>query len=146
MNQDISVDQNGRVWIIGCNQKPKGFGIWRLDGGSWTEVGGGASRIAVSPGEYGIRNGTPWVVNTDGDIYRWNGTTWEPKLGACATDIAVDQNDAAWITTCTPNPNGYQIQHWMNNSWTYVPETISDNLANIAVEPNGIVWVATSNS
>ncbi len=61
---DIGVGRNS-PWVIGCNAVSGGYGIYDWDGSAWQQVGGGAVAIAVAP------SGTPWVVNSSGEIFRW---------------------------------------------------------------------------
>jgi hypothetical protein len=37
----------------------------------------------------------PWVINSWGGLYRWNGNTWIQKSG-CAKDIAASMRSMSW--------------------------------------------------
>ena len=60
--KDIGIGTGGVVWMIGANRVAGGFGIFRLNGNKWFEVGGGAVQISVGPG-------IPWIVNSDNKIF-----------------------------------------------------------------------------
>lgn len=49
---------------------------------AWTQISGAAVKIAVDA------TGTPWVLNTQNQIYRYNGNGWTLVPGK-ATDIAI---------------------------------------------------------
>jgi tectonin-like protein/papain like protease len=88
---DISVDAHGDVWAIGATPVYGGFNILHWNPGSWTwdTVSGGAARIAVGA------DGAPWVVNSFGDIFHWNGS-WRQYPGL-ARDIGVGSDGSVWI-------------------------------------------------
>jgi hypothetical protein len=63
--KDIGVNLNN-VWVIGTIPVPGGYGIYRWNAAiaNWEPVPGGAVRVACG------RDGTPWVVNDGGEIFR----------------------------------------------------------------------------
>jgi hypothetical protein len=61
----------------------------------WTKMPGAGLVIAGN-----ATNNIPWVINTAGNIYKWNGMNWDQKSG-CATDIAVGEGDDVWVIGCT---------------------------------------------
>jgi hypothetical protein len=73
LGRDIGVGANGAVWLIGANPVPGGFGVFRWTGSNWTQIDGGAIRIAVTPA------GAPWVVNDLGDVYSREGQIWQRR-------------------------------------------------------------------
>jgi hypothetical protein len=92
----ISIGANGSVWALGATPVVGGYGIYHWDAKTWTwkAVPGAAVRIAVDP------NGNPWVVNSVGNIYSWDGTTFQQVPGA-ARDIAISRYDVVWIVSAT---------------------------------------------
>lgn len=64
---DISVNAEGAVWVIGAHKLSEdGYGIYkRVDTDCWTKLPGAAVAISVGPAN------DAWVVNADGDIFRW---------------------------------------------------------------------------
>lgn len=80
------------MWAIGGGGDGRGnFDIYRFEGAAgWAKKPGNGLRIDVEP------DGTAWVVNAQGGIYRWNGSAWDHIAGG-AKDIGVGSNGAVWI-------------------------------------------------
>jgi len=57
---------------------------------AWTEMGGAAVDIGV------VANGTVWVTNAGGGIYRWTNGGWNQMPGA-AVRVSVDPKGNAWV-------------------------------------------------
>ena len=131
---DIAVGANGSAWIIGTNQVPGGYGIYRWNGTSWVPQPGGAVTISVDP------SGNPWVINSAHRIWNWNGTAWVEYPGY-ATRISVSWNGFVWIVGTNKVPGGYGIYRWNGINW--VPQ--SGGSVTIAVDPTGNhPWVINS--
>jgi Matrixin len=86
-------------WII--TKTPIGsagdFTIARGNGsGGWTDVDGGAIRIAVD------FNGDPWVVNAVGQIFRRVNGAWQHNEQGLAKDIGVGHSNM-WDSATEPN-------------------------------------------
>jgi hypothetical protein len=140
--------QYGDPWIIGCDGWGSNGYIYQLQGSTWVRQTGGvngqATQIAVSP------QGVPWVINSLGNVYYWNGSTWIGPVGACATSIAVGPNTAplagpygdVWVTGCGSSNGGYniwQLQH--GQSWVQIPGEATQ----ISLSPDlGVPWVVNS--
>jgi hypothetical protein len=54
----------GDGWVIGTTAEGGGFGIYRWNGSGWQKIPGGAVSI-------GGAGGTPWIINSINDIFRW---------------------------------------------------------------------------
>jgi hypothetical protein len=65
---------------------------WNQQRGDWDQAGGGgaASRIAVAP------DGSPWVVNSFGQIFHLAGNSWRHVPGM-AKDIAIGGDGSVWV-------------------------------------------------
>lgn len=126
---DISVGANGTVWAIGADRPVAGgYGIYRLDGATWTQVDGAAVRIAVDP------SGSPWVVNSSNGLFRRTGSTWTvDKLAAL--DIGVGANGAVWAIGADQSINRLRGTIW---------EKVEGGAVRIAVDPLGNPWVVNS--
>lgn len=114
--RDIGIGANGATWVIGCNAARGGGGyeIFYYSGGKWNKVEGGAVRIAVAP------DGTPWVANDRGNLYKWNGRNFDQVAG-CAKDIGIGQDGVVWHIGCNAVPGGFGIYRWKGNGWENVP-------------------------
>jgi hypothetical protein len=130
----------GDGWMLSTATDSGGLDhlIYRWEDGGWVEHSGTGVMIAVSP------TGNPWVVNHLGNIYYYNGSSWEEAPTACATSIAVGPNAYGstygdpWIIGCggAVGVNGsiYQLQ---GSKWVKQPGAATQ----IAVGDLGFPWV-----
>src|SRR5262249_24596381 len=78
---------------------------------------GTAVRVAVDP------SGNPWVVNHQGEIYRWAGNHFERVFGA-ATDIGVGSDGSVYIVgTDGCDGSGCMIYRRDGAQWTAMSST-----------------------
>lgn len=130
---DIGIGANGAVWIIGTDsQGGYGYGVHRWTGSGWKKISGGAKRIDVD------HTGSPWVVNNQGSVYRYNVKTnsWETKPGQ-GNDIGIGR-DIVWkIGKTSVAGYGYKIEKWGGASWNRPVDGAAEQ---ISVEPNGKAW------
>ncbi len=59
----ITVASDGTAWVLGTDRVPGGYSVHRWTGNEWRRVEGGA--VSLSAGR------VPWLVNDNGQIYRW---------------------------------------------------------------------------
>jgi len=60
----VTIANDGNVWMLGRQSVPGGYSVFRQGAESrWDKVPGGAVALSAGP--------TPWLVNSDGQIYRW---------------------------------------------------------------------------
>ena len=52
--------------VSAAQDRPSDGAIYRWNNGRWLQVDGFGTRIAVAP------DGSPWVVNSKNEIYRWS--------------------------------------------------------------------------
>ena len=128
--RDIGIGANGTVWVIGVGPVQGGYGIWRSvdKGATWTNIPGGAERIAVDPA------GNAWIVNNTNTIFRYDGRTFVQVAGD-AQDVGVAPDGAVWVT----RPNG-SIARWNGSGWT----AKSGGANQIAAGPAGTAWVVNA--
>ncbi|NEO28423.1 MAG: BPSL0067 family protein, partial [Kamptonema sp. SIO4C4] len=117
-------------WVIGATPKSGGYSIHRWTGSGWQQVGGGATRITVAP------DGTPWLVNSVGKIYKRVGNNWQQMPGQ-AHDIEIGADGSIWVIGKNPVSGGYGIYKWKGNGWTEV----GGGAVRITVAPDGTPWV-----
>ena len=114
------------MWIVGTDQN-----VYQWDAGQWVLVpAGGAERIDVDA------NGTPWVVNSSGEIYTFSNNTWN-RVPGLATDIGAG-GDIWIIGQDPPGATDFNIYRWNNAAW----DLIVGGGAAITVDTNGNPWVA----
>ena len=90
-------------------------------------------RIDVDP------QGKPWVVQSTGAIFRYNGSTYQQMPGR-ASDIAIGGNGAVWIIGTNIVAGGpHDIWRWNeeNLNWDVVPGGANA----ISVDVLGQPWV-----
>lgn len=119
---DIGVGRGGEVWKIGCDERPGGYGIWKLHCTTkckcncerscvrframsynaqiasderrcfWYRIEGGAARVDVHP------DGNPWVLTNDGVIFGYDGVNWLRVNGVLGRDITVSNDGMVMIS------------------------------------------------
>jgi hypothetical protein len=116
---------------------PSDFAVYKWNGTDWDEVHGGGIRIAVGP------NGTPWVVNSVGDIYQRQGNTWGLPLPGQGRDIGVGADGSVWLIGTNPvgaSPD-FGVYKWNASTW----DGLADGAGvGIAVGPAGQAWLVNS--
>lgn len=139
--RDIGVGADGSVWAIGTTPMGNGdYSIQKFNGSSWVATDGGAVRIGVGP------NGTPWVVNAVGSIYR--RTVNSPTSGqwvqidGTAKDIAGGADGSVWKIGTTPmgTAGDFSIEKYTAGTWT----ATDGGAVRIGVGPDGTPWVVNS--
>src|SRR4029453_6237013 len=76
----------------------------------WTAFAGPRAKdVAVGA------NGVLWIIATDGNIYRWDGTQFQQVPGG-AKRIAVDPTGRAWVVN-----DGGEIFRWGESTWQLMP-------------------------
>jgi tectonin-like protein/thiol-activated cytolysin len=129
--RDVGVGADGSVWIIGTNAVGGSHDIWRRNGTGWTNIPGGAERIAVDP------TGNAWVINNTHDIYHFDGSKFVLVPGK-ANDIGVGANGTVWVIGNNPLSGGFDIYRSTNNgaAWALIPGAA----VRISVDQSGNAW------
>jgi len=131
---DIGIGGDGSVWIIGTNIcGDGGFGIWKWTGKDWMTFDGAAIKIDVD------KSGDPWVVNTYGDIFKRENSSWK-MIGGKAKDIGVGSDGSVFIIGTNPGGGGYGIWKWTGSGWN----EIGGSAVAISVDESGNPWVVNS--
>ena len=118
--------------VIWTDSAPGGYNVYRFNGMSWENLGGGAVRIAVTS------DGNPWVVNDAQQIFRWDGFAWQSIPGS-ARDVGVGADGSTWIIGTNPVPGGYGIYRWNGLDWEAIDG--GGGGIGIAVASDGNPWV-----
>ncbi|MCA9708403.1 MAG: hypothetical protein KDK70_21315 [Myxococcales bacterium] len=129
----------GGTWGIGWAPPfpgAHGYKIFERVGEDWYLRPGAAVRIASAS------DGTPWVVNDAGSIYKWSGA-WNLQAGL-GRDIAVADSNDVWVigyNKKNPADKGYGVYYLDGTQW----QLTNGRGTRIAVEPDGdSVWVVNS--
>ncbi|MBL7814156.1 MAG: hypothetical protein JNL70_04045 [Saprospiraceae bacterium] len=122
--RDVGVGADGTVWIVGWDEAPGGYALYKWKSGkNWEKMPGGGVRIDVAP------NGHPWVVNDAGLINQWDGSQWN-NIGGQGRDITIGYYSNVWLTGWIANSAGdYPVARWTGNYW----EEMDGGLTNISV-------------
>jgi len=127
--KDIGIG-GGKVWVIGNNAGKGGYDIYRRDGNRWTKIAGSAVRIDVD------HHGNPWVVNSFGGIYRYNGKTFQDVSGNVrAQDIGVGANGTVTVLDKKGAP-----YFWTGAGWYKLPGAAK----HVSVSSRGEPWVVNA--
>ncbi|WDP90395.1 MAG: hypothetical protein HUN04_12095 [Desulfobacter sp.] len=86
------------------------------------------------------RMDTPWVVNSQNGIYKWNHSNWEQMPGL-AKDIGAGPDGSVWVIGVDPMPGGFGIYKWDGRTWTKNPE---GGATRIDVDHRGMPWVVNN--
>ena len=124
---------NGKLWIIGANKQPGGYGIYRWDR-KWRKIKGSATRISVDP------KGNAWIVNKLGSVFSHDGRVWRPIKGPKAYDIGVGANGAVWIIGGKKEAGGFGIYRLDRKGW----KKIRGSASRVAVGPKGKAWIVNN--
>jgi hypothetical protein len=114
---DMDVDTGPGFWTTYIAGHISGGGGYlirsRTNGGGWVTLGGRHGiRVSSNAGSAGT-----WMIQDDGDIYRWNGSSWTLQPG-CATDIAVGADNTVWTLGCSSVSGGnHKLNKWNGSAW-----------------------------
>lgn len=111
-----AADPYGTLWVLSDQPSGPDKHIWHYSNGSWTNISGLASRLAVSPAD-----GTLYALNSGGGTYHYSNGSWT-ALGGGATDISVAV-DGSFYVLSNGNVLGSDqaIWHFANSFWAQVP-------------------------
>ncbi|MEM6633671.1 MAG: discoidin domain-containing protein, partial [Bacteroidota bacterium] len=131
----IDVDVDGNPWIIATDQK-----IYRWNGTAFQQLPGAAVEI-------GISGNTVFVANAAGNLYQFNGSSWN---GLSRPDFVsrVDvRNGQPWVITQTSEVYQYAGSNWLKKGDFQAKDiSISDKDSSIFVLSQlGEVYTYTGN-
>jgi hypothetical protein len=114
---DITCGPSGGIWIIGKGKFAREGGIFKYSHGVFVPYPGGGIgvRIAVD------RQGNPWIVTKNGEIYKGENNSWTNIPGPLAEDIAIGMDGVVWIMGKRPVNNGYCVYRKGINGWESYP-------------------------
>ncbi|MFK7923324.1 MAG: T9SS type A sorting domain-containing protein [Bacteroidia bacterium] len=122
----LGIDANGDLW--GHNYDA----IWRFDGSSWTEFSNSAGNFSCGSSWGSIidlivgSNGTVWVGCGAGEIFSFDGTTWNLSYNAntYVRDILATNQGDIWTSTANElrrdGPSGTLVFDNNNSPWQSV--------------------------
>jgi hypothetical protein len=105
-------------------------GIVTVSGSPWTSISGALEWVSVG------QDGTVWGVNSNDDIFRYQGNdTWQPISGKLK-QISVGNANNVWGVNA-----GNEIFRWTGSGW----QQITGSLKNVSVGSDGTVWGCNAN-
>ena len=138
---DVDVDSGPTFENINVVAPPAAAGgasVWQLSNGVWSRLlGQGAVRVSGN-------GGIVWIVQDDGDIYRWT-SSWT-KIPGCAQDIGVGGDDSVWIIGCSGATNGYQVLKYNGSSFVVASGSQGGYRISVGMNaPNGLTvpWIVS---
>jgi len=113
---DLKIGKNDEIYYISLIASANDFVVHEWVGGAGIQLAGTAIKVAVDT------SGSPWVVNSYGDVHQMIGSSWSAK-GGQATDIIIGDKNTPFVVGKTPTEGGKIIQKWdsVSNSWETLP-------------------------
>ncbi len=108
---------DGSLWVLSDEPAGPDKYIWHYSAGTWTNITGLASRIAVSHD-----GATVYAINSIGAIYAYNGGTWTSP-GSGASDITVDATGAIYVLSNGAGVGANEPVWVYNGSWALLDGT-----------------------
>jgi hypothetical protein len=124
--RQIAISSKGAILALGDTGT-----LWQWKGrNQWGRLPGNFSHVALDA------SNTPWALNSDGNILRFQGTFWT-ELPGHARDIAAGADGSVWILP----PKGAPAR-WIADSktWRSLQAAPQGNTQRIAVAPDGNPW------
>lgn len=135
--EDVAAN-GGQVFITGGDRLDKGFRVFRwtgqTSGNPWAPMPGIGTEISADD------QGNPWIVNSDQEIFRWQGGAFQQVPGR-ANDIAAGGGKVYAIGSRRAG-SGFDIWRWDGGrSWNMLPGAA----VRIASNNHGDPWVVSEN-
>jgi hypothetical protein len=138
----VTASSDGSIWVLSDQPAGPDKFIWHYSGGTWTNITGLASHIAIAP------NGTLYAINSSGGIYAYSGGSWtSPGGGASAITVLADNS----IVVVSNAGTGDQGIWRYNGSWKQMAgagisvsgstDTLAYTVGSGSVEPGGLYIV-----
>ncbi len=134
--KDIAMGGDGSIWVVGASKddKDKDGPVFKFNEGDWKweKFKGSGSRISVGP------KGTPWIVNSNGRIFRMKGEGWQELPGE-AKDIGVGVDGSVWVMGNSEGSKDGTCFKWDEKEWKWIKLTGAGVI--IEVDPNGVAYI-----
>lgn len=104
---------DGSLWVLSTQPAGADKYIWHYVNGTWTNISGLASRIAVAP------NGTLFAINSGGGAYSYANGAWSAFGGGCR-DLTAASDGTLYVISNGGGPDG-AIWHYASGAWAQMP-------------------------
>jgi len=142
---DISVGQNGQVWIVSQSAARKGGNlIKKLRGTNWRKarVPGGV-KVAVMP------DGKPFMIDVEGQVHRYTSRRRWSKEDQTGVDIAIGPEGSTYVLGQDTDNLGNMIYKRSGSEtsgqWARFGGSNARGATSIAVDSQGNPWIADKN-
>jgi M6 family metalloprotease-like protein len=134
--RDIDVGANGAIFAIGGKKDARGNGrLYEWTGTNWESRNRAGHRVTVD------RQGHPWLVNVDHEIWRRSEKGWQ-KLSGAAIDIDAGADGSIFVLgTDKPAPGQGSVYEWTGGGW----RKFGGYGERIAVDDAGRPWIVNGN-
>jgi hypothetical protein len=142
--QDIAAGADGSIFVAGTNGEEDPEVLengkvykWNSEDWSWEELNGQGVRLAVT------KDGDPWVVNDEQEIYRRKGGNWE-KMPGSGLDIGIGGDNVAYVIGTDNDEEGNgPVKRWYNELYEW---SVTKGRSGVAVDvgPEGVAFVVDS--
>ena len=130
----ITAGDDGSIWITGETADADGYRIYKWNDSikTWSEKTGRATQLAVGPGN------DVWHINSRGEIYRGDGTSWSLINNAKAAKIAAGGSEV-WILgwSVVRGSSDRYMYRWDGNDFD---QRIDGYASDITINSKGEVW------
>ena len=166
---DISIGRGDEIWIIGCDTRKGGYGIWKYkcinlfdslphiidkfkDNGrynkedtsnicSWFRIEGSGIKIEVDI------NGLPIVLTEDNSIFRYDGVNYKHISDIKAIDIAISNENVLFAVSL--DHKLYILKDVLNEEWSIVAGIAKEICVGpysqpFAINLNNLIYTTTS--
>ena len=130
IRQASLVASNGSVWFLGTTATNSGHWIYSLSGGQLQQVQQGQG-VAL-----GVAEGAIWTVNSQNNVYHWNGNSWVQQASVQTPDGCV------WfLGTNVVGGSNHDIYRFSKGQISQIP-----GWGNSIWAADGSVWVGNSDN
>jgi predicted lipoprotein with Yx(FWY)xxD motif len=110
----VTASTDGSIWVLSTDPQGPDKYIWHYAGGTWTNIAGLASQLAIAP------NGTLYAINSAGGTYSYSGGVWT-ALGGGAQALTAAADGSTYVLSNGGGGPDRAIWHNVSGTWTQVP-------------------------
>ncbi len=110
----VTAAPDGTIWVLSDQPAGPDKYIWHFDNGTWTNISGLASEIAVT------KTGLLFAINSGGGTYLFSNGNWA-ALGGGAKDITAAADGTTYVLSNGGTGPDRAIWHNVAGTWTQVP-------------------------
>ncbi len=138
--RDIGAGGNNQVWAVGGSYDATyGYEVFNLVNGKWWSSAARAMRVTVD------KNGAPWVINLQSDVFQLTGGNWVKRGTIKAYGIGAGPDGQVWISGPIPSSRIYK---WTGSTWDLCDNGLATEIDRgngftIAINSANQIWKGT---